>query len=262
MRLLAVLPPLLWALPAAAGLPKADLAGLGIDPPPGARAPLDLRLRDEAGRAATPGGIMAGRPALLLLADYTCRTMCGAATTALADDMGRIEGLRAGRDYAALVVGLDPKDGPAEAAAAKARELAAFPAATAAALPFLSGGEAEVGALTRAIGYRDAFDAEADQFAHPSGVVVLAPDGRVTGVLDGIGQGPDALRSALVAAGEGRVGTLAERVRLLCYGAAAAVGIHGAAVSRSLSAAAAATLLGLGGFVLALRRRRRAGGEA
>lgn len=252
-----------WALPAAAGLPKADLARLGIDPPPGARAPLDLPLRDEAGRAATPGGIMAGRPALLLLADYTCRTLCGAATTALADDMGRIEGLRAGRDYAALVVGLDPKDGPAEAAAAKAKELAGLPAAVAEALPFLSGGEAEVGALTRAIGYRDAPDVGDDQFAHPAGVVVLAADGRVTGVLDGIGQGPDALRAALVAAGEGRVGTLAERVRLLCYGMVPVTGVHAAAVSWGLSAAGGATLLGLGGFVLALRqRRRRAGGEA
>ena len=68
------------AAPAHAGLTEAELAGVTLAPPPGARAPLGLHLRDEAGRPLTLGEASGGRPTVLLLADYTCGSLCGAAT--------------------------------------------------------------------------------------------------------------------------------------------------------------------------------------
>jgi protein SCO1/2 len=243
------------AAPAHAGLTQAELASVGIAPPPDARVPLNLAFRDESGRPTTLAAVAAGRPLVLLLADYTCHTLCGAAVTVAGSEIEQLP-LRAGRDYSAAVVGLDPKDGPAEAAALKARELASYPRA-AAVMPFLSGDQHTVDRLTRAIGYRYAYDAEHDQLAHPAGLTVLAPDGRVDRVLAGFESSADDLRLALVEAGQGRVGTLADRVRLLCYGFDPVRGVYTPAVMAILRVCGVLTLLVLGGGILLLVRHAR-----
>ena len=226
------------ATPARAGLTQADLASIGITPPPDARVPLDLPFRDEAGRPTTLATVAGGRPLVLLLADFTCHTLCGAAVTVAGSE---IEGLplRAGQDYTAAVVGLDPKDGPAEARALKAKELAAYPKA-AATLAFLSGDQPAVDTVTHGLGYRYVYDKEHDQFAHPAGLVVLTADGRVSRVLAGLDGSVDDLRLALVEAGGGRVGTLADQVRLLCYGFDPVRGVYTPAVMGILRVCGAA----------------------
>jgi protein SCO1/2 len=243
------------ARPAAAGLTQDQLAEVGVVPPPDARAPLALPFRDEAGRGLTLAEATRGRPAVLLLADYTCADLCGAATTLLASLLDR-PALRPGTDYAALVVGLDPRDGPTEAAAAKARELAAYPK-VAETLPFLSGDAAAVRALVRAVGYRYAYDPGHDRFAHPATLLVLGGDGRVVRALSSLAAEPRDLRLALVEAGGSGAGTLADRVRLLCYGFDPVQGVYTPAVLASLRLAALATVVGLGGGLVLLRRRER-----
>lgn len=253
-RLLLLVMALLSATPAWAALTQAELAAVELAPPPGARLPLDLPLVDEAGRAATPAQALAGRPGVLILADYTCTTLCGTALTMAAASL-RATGLRPGQDYTLLVLGLDPRDGPADAAAMKAAQLGAGPLGASA--RFLSGDAGTLAAAQGALGYRAAYDADRDQYAHPLGALVLAADGRVSRALGGLELEPDALRLALVEASSGRLGTLGERLRLLCYGFDAAHGVYNGVVKQALTAGTLATLLGLGGFVLALSRRRR-----
>ena len=244
-----------WAAqPAHAGLTGNQLATVGVAPPPGATAPLGLRFRDEAGRPSTLAGATGGRPAVLLFADYTCTTLCGAATTGLAALLESL-GFQRGADYAALVVGLDPKDGPAEAAAAKARELASY-LEVAGAVPFLSGDQGAVDELARAVGYRYAYDQEHGQYAHPAAILVLRADGGVSRVLASLGAEPRDLRLALAEAGRDGPGAFADRVRLLCYGFDPAQGIYTPAVLASLKVAALTSLGGLGGGLVLLRRRR------
>ena len=72
--------------------------------------------------------------------------------------------------------------------------------------------------LTAALGYRYAYDEEHDQYVHPGAAYVLRADGRVSQVLTGLGLSPGDMRLALVEAGEGRVGTIGDQVRLLCSG--------------------------------------------
>jgi protein SCO1/2 len=87
----------------------------------------------------------------------------------------------------------------------------------------------------------------------------LTARGRVARVLTGIGLSGDDMRLALVEAGEGRIGTVRDRIRLLCSGFDPAHGTYNVLVSRLLAATGAATLLALGGLltVLFLMGRRR-----
>ncbi|MFT8244732.1 hypothetical protein [Roseomonas sp. BN140053] len=245
---------LLFAAPAArAALTPAELAAVELAPPPGAALPPALPLVDATGRAATPAQAMAGRPAVLVLADFTCVTLCGTALAMAAASLEETR-LRPGADYHLLVLGLDPRDGPAEAAAMRGAQLGRSPLAAAAV--FLTGDAATLEAAQAAIGYRARYDAEHDQYAHPLGALVLTADGRVSRVLGGLQLDPDALRLALVEASAGTLGSLGERLRLLCYGFDPAHGVLNGLVKRALAAGTLVTLLALGAFLLLLSRRR------
>jgi len=238
---------------AAAGLSERDLARITLSPPPNAALPLDLVLRDPDGRTVTLREAVDHRPALLLLSDFTCRTICG---PALVITSGALEetGLRAGVDYGLIVVGLDPKDTRADAQA-MFRQIGSPEVAARSSV--LTGDAAAIGALTAAVGYNFVYDAEVDQFAHPAGVLVLTATGRISRILSSLALNPRDLRLALVEAGDGRSGTIVDRLTLLCYGFDAVHGIYTPLIRRLLEAAALLTIFAMAAFVLLLQRRSR-----
>ena len=242
MRLALVAALLLAALfnPAQAALVKQSLSEVSLAPPPGARLPLDQTWHDEHGRAMTLRSAAAGKPALILFADYTCSTLCGPSLAFVSDALATA---RLGAEsYRLLVLGLDPKDGAAEAAAfGKAQaDVPGLP------LVMLSAPEATVKAATAAVGYRYVYDAGRDQYAHPAAVLAIAPDGRVVRALSSLGFNARDLTLAMTEAGQGRTGSLGDQVRLLCYGFDPAAGTYNFAVRRALAASAVVTLVGLG----------------
>jgi protein SCO1 len=241
-----------------AGFNPADLDGIAAVPAPDAALPLSLSFRDEAGRSVTLADALAGRPAVLIFADYTCRTLCGPILSFAAAGLAQ-SGLQAGIDYRLVVIGLDPHDG---LDAARDMKSARFgdDAAIAQAAVFLTGQNAAIRAATDALGYRYAYDAEHDQFAHPAAAYILDPAGHVRRVLAGLGLSGADLRLALVDAGQGSVGTLADQVRLLCYGYDPVRGLYTERISRVLELACGLTVLSLAGGILlmAAHTRRKA----
>jgi protein SCO1/2 len=240
-----------------AGLPATALEAVGVVLPPHAALPLSLTLRDADGRTRTLADAIGGVPALVVFTDYTCTNLCGPILAFAAEGL-RQTGLTAGRDYRLVVVGLDPKD---DAAAAKAMAAARIgDGALSRATVVLRGDVAAIRTLTTALGYRFAYDAEHDQFAHPAAAFVVTAQGRVTRVLAALGLDGASLRLALVEAGQGTVGTFADHLRLLCYGFDPATGLYTARITAWLAAGGAATVAALFGGIalLTLRMRRRA----
>lgn len=236
-----------------AALTQSELSAVGFAPVPGARPPPGLMLTDEAGSAVTLPGVLAGRPGVLVFADYRCTALCGTALAITAASLERT-GLRPGGDYVLVALGIRPGDGAADAAAMKATELGDSPVAASAV--FLTGPPYALAGAQSAFGYAARWDAGSGQFAHPVGVLVLTPEGAVSRLLGGLDLDPQTLRLALIEASSGRVGTIAERFRLLCYGFDAARGEHSALILRLFQMAAVGTVLGLGGLIVVLARRR------
>ena len=251
----------LVAAPASAGLAPDALARVEFAPPPGARVPLGLVFRNMTGAQTTLGQALAGRPALMVFVDDTCRSLCGAALDIAAAGLARVP-LRPGADYGLIVVGIDPKDGPGEAAAMARDHLGSEPELLAASR-FLSGDAETIRLLTAAVGYSAVYDAEHDQFAHPTGALALTAEGRVARMLSGLGLEADGLRLALVEAGEGRIGGLGDRIRLLCYGYDAIHGLYTPLISRLVRICGILTVAALALFIFLLQRsaRRAASGR-
>ena len=112
--------------------------------------------------------------------------------------------------------------------------------------------------MSQAVGFRFVYDAQLEQFAHASGLVVLTPDGRVSRYLFGVEYSPKDLRLALAEAGQGKVGGLVEQVLLYCYTYNPATGRYGVAVMRLVRAASVALLLALAVFiVVSIRSEKR-----
>ena len=218
----------------------------------GAQLPADLALQDAAGRAVRLGDYFGAKPLLLAPVDLDCGNICGVTLGGLLDALATLE-RTPGEDFELLVVSIDPQEGPAEAAVARAEYQARF--AAAAHGHYLTG---EAQPLLEAIGFRYAYDPATGQYAHAAAVAVVTPDGRLARWLYGYPFEAFDLRLALSEAGDAIIGSLADRLWLLCFRYDPATGAYTATVLGALQAGGALTVLLLGGGIaLALRRERR-----
>lgn len=242
--------------PASAALTPAELGKVGIDMPKNAHLPLGEKFVASTGTPMTLGEALAGKPGLMVIADFTCRTLCGTAI-AMAADAAAKSGLTPGKDFSFVVVGFDPRDRPSDAAAMKAEHINDGPVKKNAV--FLSGSAEAEAAVTNAVGFSYAYDKADDMFAHPTAAFAVAPNGRVTQVLTSMSITGDKVRLALVEASHDRIGTIADHIRLLCYGLDPASGVYNAGVLTWLriGGGAIVTLLALGIAGMAFARRER-----
>jgi protein SCO1/2 len=237
--------------PAFSALTQRELASVGFEPPANARIPASLIFQDAAGRSVHLVEALAGRPALVLPVDFTCRTLCGPALTIASAALAQT-GFSPRQDFQLVVVGIDPTDTIADARALVTARVADPRLSETAVI--MQGDTSSIQAFMAAIGYRAVYDAGADQFAHPAGAVVVTADGRVSRVLSSLALNPGDLRLALTEAGEGRVGSFTDRLALLCSQFDPAHGVYTSAVIRIIQVSAVLTVLLVAGGLLLLNR--------
>ncbi len=235
----------------------APLREIGFDQHIDDHLPLDVPVRDEDGHAVPLARYFGKRPVVLVFAYYSCPMLCTQVFNGIASAIGVLS-LEPGRDFDVVAISFDPRDTPATAAGKKAAYLERYhrPGASASA-HFLTAEPPAIDRLTKAAGFRYVWDARTDQFAHPTGIIVVTPDGRLARYLFGIDYGPRDLRLALVEASAGSVGTAADSLLLYCYHYDPMTGRYGLIVMRTLRIAGVTTVLALSAFVTVMIRRER-----
>jgi protein SCO1/2 len=236
---------------ASARITPEDYQAVGVTLPRDAAVPLSAPVRDESGAHHVLGDLVT-RPSVLVLADYACRTLCGPAVEFVASALAQ-SGLSA-TQFRLIVIGLDPHATPSDVA-----QMRRAHGGDGDNIIFLTADAPVIASLTSALGYRYRYDADARQFIHPAAAYVLRRDGKVSRVLSELGLTPHDLRLALVEAGEGRIGSLGDQVRLICSAFDPQHGIYTLAITRVLAGAGAVTaLLVAGGIGLLAWGGRRA----
>jgi len=219
--------------------------------------PLETTFRDEQGRRVALGTYFGKRPVVLLFAYYDCPMLCTQVINALASALSVLS-LEPGKDFEIVTVSFDPRDTPETASAKKASYISRYRKAGAAdGWHFLTGDQASIARVTKAAGFRYVWDEETKQFAHPTGIIVLTPDGHLARYLFGIEYGPRDLRFALVEASAGKVGSRVDSLLLYCYHYDPMRGRYGVAIMRTIRLAGAATVLALGSFIVIMVRREK-----
>jgi protein SCO1/2 len=238
------------ALPAA-------LREIGFDQNLDQQIPLDILFTDEAGRSVHLGDYFGKRPVVLVFAYYECPMLCTQVINGLASALN-ILSLEPGEDFEIVTVSFDPRDTPATASAKKAHYIERDKkAGNGESWHFLTGQQASIDRLTRAAGFRYVWDEPTKQFAHPSGVIVLTPEGRLARYLFGIEYGPRDLRFAIVDASSGKVGTPADALLLYCYHYDPMTGRYGLVIMRAIRIAALLTVLAIATFIIVMVRTER-----
>jgi protein SCO1/2 len=241
-----------------AGFFEGEVAGqVGFDQRLGAPLPLDLVFTDEAGRAAPLRTFFGQRPVLLAFVYYNCTMLC----PLLLDGITRVLrpiSFKAGEAYDVLVVSINPRETPAQAAAKKLEIVQRYERPGAAAgIHFLTGTREAIQALTAAAGFRYAYDPKTDQYAHPAGILIVTPEGKIARYYYGIDFSPRDVRLGLIEAAGNTIGTPIDQVLLLCYHYDPLTGTYGVVVMNILRLAGLCTVVALAAYMLVMFRRDR-----
>jgi protein SCO1/2 len=248
--------PIFWLDDVAAASLDGEASELAFRPHPGARLPLTLIFTDEQGRTAALGQFFAGKPVVLVLDYLRCQTLCGLTLENLATALDALP-LDAGRDFEVVAISIDPRDTPADAAAAKTKYLARYrhPGGDEG-WHFLTGPQPAARQIAETLGFPYRYDAELDQYLHPAGFVLAAPDGSISRYMLDINGPPSELEAGLADAARGRAVDRLTRLLLLCRAGGASLGRYSLPIE---AAFAGANIAGLGAliavFVVIWRRR-------
>jgi protein SCO1/2 len=225
------------------------LKAVQLAPRLGAQWPVGIMLRDEAGAAVSLGAFITGKPTLLLFSYFDCSMLCPVLLEGVTRSLKALS-LGLGRDFAVVVISIDPRDGPAEARKKKQEYVKRHQrGAGTSGWHFLTGDQAAVERITQAAGFGYSYDATTGQYAHPAAVFVLTAQGKLARVLYGVDPAPRDLRLALVEASDGRIGTAVDQLLLYCYHYDPLTGRYGSTIMNALRIAGLATVLILAGWI-------------
>lgn len=234
----------------------------GIDQKHDAELPLDMPFAKEDGQTVTLRRLSRGKPILLAPVLHNCPNICGVTLSGLMEAVNA-QNFRLGRDFTIVAFGIDPKEGPEDAARSLADLRKRFLRSTAVGVHALTGSEVNIRAVTDALGYRYAFDDRIGQYAHLAAVAVVTPEGRLSRWLYGLAPAANDLKLALTEAGRGQIGSWTDQILLLCYHYDPATGRYSPLIWAALRIGGGGTaILGSGAIAVTLIRERRRKAEA
>jgi protein SCO1/2 len=233
------------------------LKNVGFDQRLNEPIPLDTAFRDEEGRDVKIGDYFGKQPVIVVMAYFRCPMLCTQVLNGLVEGLRQTD-LTMGKDFRVITVSFDPTDSPKMAAAKKQSYVRAYGEPEVAAdWHFLTGRRESIDRRAQAIGFRYAYDERSDQYAHPAGIVLLTPGGRISRYFYDVHFSGRDLRLGLVEASQNKIGTAIDQVLLFCFHYDPTAGRYGAAILNFVRVGGVLTMIGLVLLFVGLRRGER-----
>lgn len=180
----------------------------------GEYAALDTRLINEAGDTVILGDII-DKPTILNLVYYRCPGTCSPLMWGVSKFIEQVD-LDLGTDYQVLTISFDHTEDIDLGIKKKANYVSSLENKDLGEnWHFYVSDSSNIAKLTESVGFR--FKWVIDQYSHPTGLIALAPDGKVTRYLRGIEFLPFDIKITMVEAAEGRIGPSINRLLAFCY---------------------------------------------
>ena len=239
--------------------PPSILDKVGIEQKLNQQLPLSLTFTDDHGKQVQLASYFGKRPAILALVYYQCPMLCSEELNGLTGALQMVNFVP-GKDFDVIVVSIDPSEGTELAAAKKRTYLKRYGHAdTADGWHFMTGTQANIDALTRAVGFGyvklPTPDGKLTQFAHASSIQIVTPEGKLAQYYMGVEYSPKDLRLGLVEASANRIGSPVDNILTYCYHYDPQTNKHSLIVARGVQLGGLVTVFTLGGFMLAMFRR-------
>ncbi|HUD14694.1 MAG TPA: SCO family protein [Terracidiphilus sp.] len=239
--------------------PPSILGGVGIAQNLNAQLPLSLTFTDDQGKQVELGSYFGRKPAILALVYYQCPMLCSEELNGLTGALQMVDEAP-GKDFNVIVVSIDPSEGTDLAAAKKRSYVKRYGhSETAAGWHFMTGTQANIDALTKAVGFGyvkiPGPDGKLTQFAHASAIQIVTPEGKLAQYYMGVEYSPKDLRLGLAEASSNRIGSPVDNILTYCYHYDPQTNKHSLIVARVVQLGGLVTLCSLGSFMFVMFRR-------
>jgi protein SCO1 len=235
------------------------LNGVGVDQHLNTQLPLNLTFTDDTGNVVPLASYFGKRPAILALVYYQCPMLCSEELNGLTSALEMVN-FRPGKDFNIIVISIDPSEGTDLAAAKKRTYVKRYGhPETADGWHFMTGTQANIDALTKAVGFRyvkiPGPDGRLTQFAHASAIQIVTPTGKLAQYYLGVEYSPKDLLLGLDEASSNKIGSPVDNILTYCYHYDPKTNTHSLVVSRVMQLGGVLTMGLLGGFMFLMFRR-------
>ena len=180
----------------------------------GEYAALDTKLTNELGETITLGDLI-DKPTILNLVYYRCPGTCSPLMWGVAKFIEQVD-LELGKDYQVLTISFDHTEDIRMGIQKKANYVSSLKNKDLGQYwDFFVADSLNIAKLTESVGFR--FKWIVDQYSHPTGLIALAPDGKITRYLRGIEFLPFDIKITMVEAANGKIGPSINRLLAFCY---------------------------------------------
>jgi protein SCO1/2 len=198
-------------------LPQNLIKQVGFDQRLGEQLPLETTFTDSTGRPVRLADYFGEKPVILSLGYYECPMLCSLVRNGLYESLKQLD-FTVGEEFEVVIVSVDPSETPEDAEVKRQVSIMNYERPTSAdGWHFLVGQDDSIAQLAEAIGFRYTYDEEIDQYVHPSGIVILTPEGQISRYFYGIDYPARDMRLGLVEAADNQIGSPVDQLLLTCY---------------------------------------------
>jgi protein SCO1/2 len=198
-------------------LPQNLIKKVGFDQKLGEQLPLEATFTDSLGRPVRLVDYFGEKPVILSLGYYECPMLCSLVRNGLYESLKQLD-FTVGEEFEVVIVSIDPAETPEDAEVKRQVSIMNYERPTSEdGWHFLVGQDDSIAQLAEAIGFRYTYDEEIDQYVHPSGIILLTPEGQISRYLYGIDYPARDMRLGLVEAANNEIGSPVDQLLLTCY---------------------------------------------
>jgi len=172
---------------------------IGIVEKLGETIPLDLKFFNEKNDTVTLGSMITN-PTILSFVYFDCPGLCSPLLDGIADVIGKMD-MSLGKDFDIITISFNTKDTPEKARQKKLNFVQKIQDKDRGSWYYLTGELGNIQKITEAVGFR--YKPTGLDFAHPSTIIMLSPQGKITRYLYGISYLPFDVKMAVVEAQKG-----------------------------------------------------------
>jgi len=196
-----------------AQLPIKREVEIGIVEKLGETIPLDLKFFNEKNDTVTLGS-MINKPTILSFVYFDCPGLCSPLLDGIADVVSRMD-MSIGKDFDIITISFNTKDTPEKARQKKLNFVQKMQEKDRASWFYLTGELGNIQKITDAVGFR--YKPTGLDFAHPSTIIMISPQGKITRYLYGITFLPFDVKMAVVEAQKGLARPTSNKLLDYCF---------------------------------------------
>lgn len=179
----------------------------------GSTLPLDLTFQNEKSEKVTLGQVI-DKPTILSFVYFDCPGLCSPLLEGIGDVIKKSD-MVLGKDYQVVTISFNFRDTPEKAKIKKDKFVEKYSKGNGNGWIFLTTDSVSIFKITDATGFKT--KAVGLDFMHPSAIIAISPNGKITRYLYGINFLPIDVKMSMVEAGKDQTGPSIKKLMLVCF---------------------------------------------